>query len=93
MIDPTLESLQLLIEANDRRLNDLMKERELRDQQRYDASRNALDAALGCAKEAITKAEAAYENALTTQISGNRRSLSCRVRWSPAWNIRQLMMR
>jgi len=38
MSDPTLESLQLLIEANDRRLNDLMKERELRDQQRYDAS-------------------------------------------------------
>jgi hypothetical protein len=61
MIDPTLESLQLLIEANDRRLNDLMKERELRDQQRHDASREALHAALGCAKEAITKAEAAYE--------------------------------
>jgi hypothetical protein len=50
-----------LIEANDRRLNDLMKERELRDQQRHDASRDALNAALGCAKEAITKAEAAYE--------------------------------
>ena len=47
MIDPTLESLQLLIEANDRRLNDLMKERELRDQQRHDASREALHAALG----------------------------------------------
>jgi hypothetical protein len=59
--DPTLESLQLLIEANDRRLNDLMKERELRDQQRHDAAREALHAALGCAKEAITKAEAAYE--------------------------------
>ena len=61
MIDPTLQSLQLLIEANDRRLNDLMKERELRDKQRYDASRDALHAALGCAKEAIAKAEAAYE--------------------------------
>src|SRR5207302_8781915 len=61
MIDPTLESLQLLIEANDRRLNDLMTERGLRDLQRYEASRDALHAALGCAKEAITKAEAAYE--------------------------------
>ena len=61
MSDPTLETLQLLIDANDRRLNDLMTERDLRDHQRYEASRNALDAALGCAKEAITKAEAAYE--------------------------------
>ena len=61
MSDPTLELLQLLIEANDRRLNHLMKERELRDQQRHDASREALNAALGCAKEAITKAEPVYE--------------------------------
>ena len=61
MSDPTLESLQLLIEANDRRLNDLMAERDLRHQQRYEASSEALDSALGCAKDAITKAEAAYE--------------------------------
>src|SRR5260370_8038638 len=61
MSDPTLETLQLLIDANDRRLNDLMTERDLRDRQRYEASHAALDAALGCAKEAITKAEAAYE--------------------------------
>src|SRR6266403_6228936 len=61
MSDPTLESLRLLIEANERRLNDLMKERDLRDHQRYESSRDALNAALGCAKEAITKAEAAYE--------------------------------
>ena len=61
MGDPTLESLQLLIDANDRRLNDLMAERDLRDHQRYESSRDALNAALGCAKEAITKAEAAYE--------------------------------
>ena len=61
MSDPTLETLQLLIDANDRRLNDLMTERDLRDLQRYEASRDALNAALGCAKEAITKAEAAYE--------------------------------
>jgi hypothetical protein len=61
MSDPTFERLQLLIGANDRRLNDLMTERDLRDHQRYEASRDALDAALGCAKEAITKAEAAYE--------------------------------
>jgi hypothetical protein len=59
--DPTVETLQLLIEANDRRLNDLMAERDLRHQQRYEASSEALDSALGCAKEAITKAEAAYE--------------------------------
>ena len=61
MSDPTVETLQLLIEANDRRLNDLMAERDLRHQQRYEASCHALDAALGCAKDAITKAEAAYE--------------------------------
>src|SRR6266480_2021941 len=61
MSDPTLETLQLLIDANDRRLNDLMTERDLRDLQRYEASREALQSALGCAKEAITKAEAAYE--------------------------------
>ena len=61
MNDPTVETLQLLIEANDRRLNDLMAERDLRHQQRYMASSEALDAALGCAKDAITKAEAAYE--------------------------------
>jgi len=61
MSDPTLETLQLLIDANDRRLNDLMTERDLRDHQRHEASHNALDAALGCAKEAITKADAAYE--------------------------------
>src|SRR2546429_9834809 len=61
MSDPTLETLQLLIDANDRRLNDLMTERDLRDHQRHEASHDALDAALGCAKEAITKAEAAYE--------------------------------
>jgi hypothetical protein len=61
MSDPTLETLQLLIEANDRRLNDLMTERDLRDQQRHEASRDALQAALGCAKEAITKSDAAYE--------------------------------
>ena len=61
MSDPTVETLQLLIEANDRRLNDLMAERDLRHQQRYQASSDALDAALGCAKDAITKAEAAYE--------------------------------
>src|SRR5258705_1012391 len=58
MGDPTLETLQLLIDANDRRLNDLMTERDL---QRHEASRDTLHAALGCAKEAITKAEAAYE--------------------------------
>ena len=34
MSDPTLETLQLLIDANDRRLNDLMTERDLRDLQR-----------------------------------------------------------
>ena len=61
MSDPTVETLQLLIEANDRRLNDLMAERDLRHQQRYEASCHALDSALGCAKDAITKAEAAYE--------------------------------
>ena len=61
MSDPTVETLQLLIEANDRRLNDLMAERDLRHQQRYEASSEALDSALGCAKDAITKAEAAYE--------------------------------
>ena len=61
MSDPTVETLQLLIEANDRRLNDLMAERDLRHQQRYQASSDALDSALGCAKDAITKAEAAYE--------------------------------
>src|SRR6266403_5036925 len=61
MSDPTLETLQLLIDANDRRLNDLMTERDLRDLLRYESSRDALHAALGCAKEAITKAEAAYE--------------------------------
>jgi len=61
MSEPTLETLQLSIDANDRRLNDLMTERDLRDLQRYEASREALQAALGCAKEAITKAEAAYE--------------------------------
>ena len=61
MSEPTLETLQLSIDANDRRLNDLMTERGLREQQRYEASRDALHAALGCAKEAITKAEAAYE--------------------------------
>jgi len=38
-----------------------MAERDLRDHQRYESSRDALNAALGCAKEAITKAEAAYE--------------------------------
>jgi hypothetical protein len=47
MSDPTVETLQLLIEANDRRLNDLMTERGLREQERYEASRNALHAALG----------------------------------------------
>ena len=61
MSDPTFETLQLLIDANDRRLNDLMTERDLRDLQRHEASRDALQSALGCAKEAITKAEAAYE--------------------------------
>src|SRR6266481_8297137 len=61
MSDPTVETLQLLIGANDRRLNDLMAERDLRHQQRYEASCHALDSALGCAKDAITKAEAAYE--------------------------------
>jgi hypothetical protein len=61
MSDPTLETLQLLIDANDRRLNDLMTERDVRDLQRHEAARDALQAALGCAKEAITKAEAAYE--------------------------------
>ena len=50
MSDPTVETLQLLIEANDRRLNDLMAERDLRHQQRYEASSEALDSALGCAK-------------------------------------------
>ena len=54
MSDPTVETLQLLIEANDRRLNDLMAERDLRHQQRYEASSEALDSALGCAKDAIT---------------------------------------
>ena len=61
MSDPTPETLQLLIDANDRRVNDLMTERDLRDLQRYEASRDALHAALGCAKEAIDKADAAYE--------------------------------
>jgi hypothetical protein len=61
MSDPTLEMLQTLVEANDRRLNDLMLEHEKHNEQRYAASRDALDAALRCAKEAITKAEAAYE--------------------------------
>jgi hypothetical protein len=50
MSEPTLETLQLSIDANDRRLNDLMTERDLRDLQRYEASREALQAALGCAK-------------------------------------------
>ena len=72
MSDPTLKSLQLLIEANDRRLNDLMKERDLRDQQRHDASRDALHAALGCAKEAITKAEAAYEKRFDNTLFSSR---------------------
>src|SRR5258708_5839874 len=38
-----------------------MTERDLRDHQRHEASHNALDEALGYGKEAITKAEAAYE--------------------------------
>ncbi len=57
----TLESLQLLIEANDRRLNDLMAERDLRYQERHEASRDAVKMAFECSQHAITKAETAYE--------------------------------
>jgi hypothetical protein len=66
MCNLTLETLQLLIEANDRRLNDLITERDLRYEQRYEASRDALQASLGSAKEAIAKAEAAYEKRFDT---------------------------
>jgi hypothetical protein len=44
MCNLTLETLQLLIEANDRRLNDLITERDLRYEQRHEASRDALQA-------------------------------------------------
>jgi hypothetical protein len=57
----TLESLRLLIEANDRRLSDLMAERDLRYHERHKASRDAVNMALETSKDAITKAETAYE--------------------------------
>jgi len=61
MCNLTLETLQLLIEANDRRLNDLITERDLRYEQRFESAGDTLRAALGSAKEAVTKAETAYE--------------------------------
>jgi hypothetical protein len=72
MCNLTLETLQLLIEANDRRLNDLITERDLRYEQRYEASRDTLQASLGSAKEAIAKAEAAYEKRFDTNNEWNQ---------------------
>jgi hypothetical protein len=50
MSNLTLETLQLLIEANDRRLNDLIIERDLRYQQRFDAAGDAFRCSVGICK-------------------------------------------
>jgi hypothetical protein len=65
MSDLTLETLQLLIETNDRRLNDLMIERDVRYQQRDEATREALEKAFGSAKEDVSKAEMRVNDLLT----------------------------
>jgi hypothetical protein len=57
----TLGSLRQLIEANDRRINDILNERDSRYQQRFEAALAESQKSVAAAKDATDKAEAAIE--------------------------------
>jgi hypothetical protein len=61
MIETEHDSLRQLIDANDRRLNDIMDERDTRYQQRFDATLSEAQKSVAVAKDALDKAEASIE--------------------------------
>jgi cell pole-organizing protein PopZ len=61
MPDDTLISLRRLIHDNDRRISDILNERDLRYQQRFEATAGEARVAAATAKNAVDKADRAIE--------------------------------